>query len=393
MFTDKNEYGYFFPMLMGRGCVANLGEKIKTYGCTKLLVMCDKTLRELGAVDKVINSLDAAGLTYVIWDGVVPDAAMSTINECAAIARNEKINGIVSVGGGSAMDSAKAIDILMGQPGNIEDHTSNTPNNHEKKPGVPMFMIPTTSGTGSEVTPVAVVSDDNHFKFGIWPSLATPRLAVLDPEMTVGMPPSLTAATGMDAFAHAAESFTSGLTNLLSDNLAEQAMRLIIKWLPLAVADGTNLDAREGMQMGQLISGLAFNNSTTTIGHDIAHSLAYFHKVPHGEGCAFAIGETLEYYADVVPERVKAIGELFGLTFAPNATSAEIGKATCAAISEFKRKIKVRKISDRGITEADIKKIGSHYLTDNTGQFFSLKPMTEEAYVQVALAAYHNENA
>ncbi|MDR2529365.1 MAG: iron-containing alcohol dehydrogenase [Synergistaceae bacterium] len=388
MYTDKRVYSYFYPMMIGRGCVASLGEKVKEQGCERTIVLYDKPLKELGIVDRVLSSLKASNVQYVGWDGVQTDPSADSVNRAAEIARSEGVDGIVAIGGGSAIDTGKAVDVLIHNPGRAEDWFEVK----DVKPGVPSFMVSTTSGTASEVTVLAVISDADGKKRLMFPNAAAPRMAVLDPELTLGLPPALTSSTGMDAFSHAAESFTCNLANPLTDRMALDAIRLVAQWLPTAARDGGNLDAREGMQMAQLIAGLSFNNASTHAGHAIAHALGKARHVPHGVGCAFAVGEVLEFFAPDVPKKVREIGLLMGADIPENAAPEEIGRLTRETINAFKKKIHVPTVAERGVTKEQLALLGDDFMLEG-GKKYTLREMTASAYIALATTALDNEAA
>ena len=275
-------------VLFGEHAADQVGEKTRALGCSKVLCVYDKGVEDAGIVGPVIENLERAGLKVVRYGGVLPDPPDPMVDECGALARKEQVDGVVGVGGGSTLDTAKAVNVLLGNPGSILDYYFR-PGAPGHKPGKKLVLIPTTSGTASEVTSVSVITNTkNNTKGGVKGEATVATLAIVDPLLTLGMPPAITAATGMDTFAHALEAYTSGVRNIMSDVLAEKSIELVARYLPTAVKNGFDIEARTNMSFACMIAGMSFADATPHFGHAFGHTLGAAHHVPHGIGCAIA---------------------------------------------------------------------------------------------------------
>ncbi len=338
-------------ILFGEGVANQTGETLKQYGVGKVLFVYDQGLKAAGITDKIIKNIKDNNIGVVEFDDVKPDPPSATVDAAGNLARKENVDAVLGIGGGSAMDTAKAVNVLLGNPGSIKDYLTGAP----QKPGKLIFAMPTTAGTGSEVTNVAVVSNIKEgLKQGINHVNCVPKLAIIDPELTYGLPPSLTAAGGMDAFSHAIESYTGGFTNPMSDLLSLEAISLITKYLPVAVKDGSNTEARSKLSFASTIAGMAFNDAPVHLGHALAHAMGAVHHVPHGIGCGLALPIAMEFAAGFAPERVRGVGKAMGLEIPADAANEEIGKAVADAIRNINKETGMPEISALGFNEDDL---------------------------------------
>jgi len=379
-------YGIFVPAIMGSGSALRTGLKVRELGCKKVLVVYDKGLKTVGVADKIVENIQNAGINTVCFDGVLPDPPDTMIEEAAEIAHQEKIDGIVAIGGGSALDTAKGINVLMNNTPPIRKYFG-VQNNLQ--PGVPMVFIPTTSGTGSEVTNMTVVSCTS---LGKKDSVVSPvcvgTLAILDPDLTLGLPPKMTAATGVDALAHAVESMTGGQANPISDALAREAIRSIAKWLPIAYHDGSNLEAREEMILASMYAGMAFTNALVHLGHSIGHTLgAHFH-IPHGIACAVALPEVIEYAALTEYKKVRMICECLEVGVPKNSSPEEIGATARKALRALIKSLDIPNIEELGIPLEAALKVAP-LVTADTG--FAIAPyrITAAKVAEMIKSAYN----
>lgn len=356
------------PVLFGPGAALRTGLKVRQLGVQKVLCVYDQGIKDAGIAGKVVDNLKAAGLQVVSFDGVKEDPPDTMINEAAAIAAGAQVDAVVGVGGGSAMDTAKAINVLLTNPPPISLYYAGSGKPHQ--PGKPLVLIPTTAGTGSEATNISVVSDtQSHSKKGVLGPAALATLAIVDPELLLGLPPKITAATGMDAFAHAVEALTSEGMNPMSDILAEKAVALIVANLPQAVADGNDLKARSSMIFASLIAGIAFNDTMPHWGHAIAHTLGAKFQIPHGIGCAVALPATVEYVADAVPEKVRQAGLAMGLSLPQEMPPAVLGAAVAQAIRGLCRDVGIPGLKDYNVEEAALEHLAGAVLADDCAMF------------------------
>jgi alcohol dehydrogenase len=342
------------PFLFGAGAVAQLGEKLTAMGATKAIIITDKGVVAAGVVDKATASLKEIGFSYVIFDGCLPDAPDHSFFAAAKLAREEKIDAIVAVGGGSDIDTAKVVSTLIRKEKTLEEVKGPEGPPIPQDPDVKLILIPTTSGTGSEETFPAVLSDSKTgVKFGAFITGAS--LSIVDPELTLGLPPALTASTGMDTIAHSIEAYTTTQTkNPVSDQRALTALRLAAKWLPVAVKDGSNLEARTNMSLACTLAGMAFNDSMNNFGHGIAHAFGAKSHLAHGLGCALAEPAAVESFSETIPETIREIGEALGAVIPAEATPKEIGKITGDALRTLMKSVDIPSLEKLGFSREDV---------------------------------------
>ena len=278
----------------------------------RALVVTDKTLVALGLVDRVTTYLTKAGIEAHVFDAVEPDPSIQTVLQGAEMAQETRPDWIAGVGGGSPMDAAKAIWVLYERP-DLAPADINPFITLGLRQKARLVTVPTTSGTGAEVTWAIVLTDaQEQRKMGLGNRENAADLAVVDPEMAAGMPPSLTADTGLDALTHAVEGYTCTWHTDLSDGLCVKAARLIFEHLPRAVADGSDMEARERMHNAATCAGLGFGNAMASMAHSMGHVLGATFHIPHGRAVALCLPYTLEYAARQAPERLSDLAVLVG---------------------------------------------------------------------------------
>ena len=360
-------------VLFGEHASDQTGERVKMLGCSKVLCVYDQGVKDAGIVGPIIENLKKAGLEIVQFGGVLPDPPDTMVNECGELARKAKVDGIVGVGGGSTLDTAKAVNVMLGNPGPIENYYLG-PGAQGHKPGKPLVLVPTTAGTGSEITYVAVLTRTAlNMKNGVLGPATIASLAIVDPLLTLGLPPAITAATGMDTFAHALEAYTAAGQNMMSDMLSEKAIELTVHYLPRAVKKGSDVEARTNMSFACLIAGMAFTDAKTHFGHAFGHSLGSRHHIPHGTGCAIAQPGVIAIVADLMPKKVRRVGELMGLTLADNLSSAELGKRVSDRIAAFGKEIGVPTLRQLNIKESDLVPLAEGLMKDVCFSFMPIK--------------------
>ncbi|NLW48408.1 MAG: iron-containing alcohol dehydrogenase [Firmicutes bacterium] len=376
-------YAQTCPIIYGVGTIGVLGEEVKKLGCTKVMVVSDANVSQLKIYAKGKQSLLDAGLKIIEFTKVIPDPTDSIINEGGEIARAEKIDGIVAIGGGSPMDAAKGINVLVNNPGQVNQYFGNP----FYTPGVPVIMVVTTAGTGSESTSIGVITDTvNNVKNSV---LVNATLGILDPEATLDVPPEMTAATGMDAFAHAAEAITAKVPNPKSEALSVEAIKKVVANLPLAMDDGTNIKARGDLLVASNFAGIAFNDALVHLGHAIAHSAGAKFHVTHGVFCALALPEVMKYAATVDGEKVKIVGEAMGISFSGRESAKEIGTMVAEAIRDFLKKINIKSVKALGISRNDFIAITPMIFQDACYNFVP-REVTKEEVEAILGAIYDN---
>ena len=273
---------YFLPTrnVFGEGSVQEAGSLAKTLNVKKILIVTDAFLAGSGMADRVAEIYRQAGIGVHIFEGAEPNPTDKNVAEGIKSYRENDCNGIVSLGGGSSHDCAKGIGLIAANGGNIRDFEGVDKSVNDM---IPLMAINTTAGTASEVTRFCIITDTaRKVKMAIVDWRVTPQISINDPELMVGMPPSLTAATGMDALTHAIEAYVSTMANPLTDAAALKAIKMITQYLPKAVANGEYMKARDNMAYAQYLAGIAFNNASLGYVHAMAHQLGGFYNLPHG---------------------------------------------------------------------------------------------------------------
>ena len=348
VYKQFTTFKVFIPSYMGCGCSKRIGITLATQGLKKAFIIYDKGTYNAGIIQPIIDNVANAGLDVNLFDGVQPDPPDDIIEAASDQCNGFGADVIVAIGGGSSIDSAKGVNVLVNNPKPLTSHIGLA---KTLKKGLPLVAVPTTSGTGSETTDVAVLSvmNENGRKDAIVSHACLATMTFLDPELTVGVPAKMTAATGMDAFAHATEAITSSMANPVSDELGGAAVRLITKWLPIAFDDGKNIEAREKMQLASYIAGAAFQQTNTQLGHGFGHAMGTFFHVMHGIGCTVCLPWVIARSAKYEPHKVRIITEAMGLDIPESASNDELGKAVKEAIIKLSKRVQIPNIKDLGI--------------------------------------------
>jgi alcohol dehydrogenase class IV len=339
-------------IVFGEGAIAGAGAIIKRHGGKRILLVVDPGFARGDSLKKVTDPLEKEGLSFVLFDAVEPEPRAGVADRCGELARKEKCDFVLGVGGGSAMDTAKAAAILATNEGRARDFQGL---NKVPKPGLPKGMVPTTAGTGSEVTFTAVfVNEEEKKKAGINSPFLYPEMSVLDPELTLGLPAAVTAATGMDALTHAIESFTSKAASPISEMFSVEAIRRIGKSLRQAVNHGSDLNARSNMLLGSLLAGFGLANAGVTAAHSLAYPLGGIFRVPHGVANALLLVPVMEYNVFSCPEKFAKIAEAMG----EKVEGLSVREAAILAVDLVQRLAKdlgvPQRLSDLGIPEPAI---------------------------------------
>lgn len=294
----------------GCGSIGSVGDEAKRLGAGKVLVITDPGLKKAGILDILGKVLESSGLQSEFFTGVEPDPKMEVVNESLAVAKKAKPDVIIGMGGGSSLDIAKATSVLLTNEGPVDKYFGME---LVPKPGVPLLLIPTTAGTGSEMTSISVLSDTkNNVKKGIVSEHMFAKAVLLDPELTLGLPPALTATTGMDALVHAIESYTGLHATPITDLLNRESIALVAGNLRTAFAIGSNKVARENMLYASCLSGMAFSNTQNGLIHAIALAIGGKFHLPHGLLTAFICPWVMEFNLLANPAKFIEIARLFG---------------------------------------------------------------------------------
>lgn len=368
-------YSQYAPVFFGNGAIEELPDKIKGFNASTVLCIYDRGVAGCGIGPRVVGIIRDAGLTAYAFEEVEPEPPDYQIDNIYNEYKDKGVDLVIGLGGGSCMDTAKGVAWMF----TFEKESIRPYLYHDSRwmwASFPLILIPTASGTGSEVSPVAVITDtSNNFKGGI---LVHTSLAVLDPELTKTAPPFITATSGMDAFSHAAESLTTKVPTPKSDVLAAHALKNIVKYLPVAMEDGGNMEAREALSVAANFAGMAFSDASVHLGHAMAETIGAVVHQPHGLCCALCIAPCMEYIGDYVPERIKMVADAMGIDYADIADDGTaIGLRVGDAIRDLLRTCNVPSFEDRGVTREQIMAL----VPDVVSNFHSAKcpvPLTEE---------------
>jgi len=348
--------------LVGPGAIKEAGTEIKNLGLKKALVITDKVLRSLGAVKKLTDVLETNGIEFAIYDEVQPNPTMKNCHDGLEKFNAENCDLIISLGGGSPQDCAKAVGILKTNGGKISDYEGIC---ISKKKAVPIVAINTTAGTASEVTINYVITDEErHIKMVMVDPNCLATMSVNDPELMVAKPAGLTAATGMDALTHAMEAYITAGAFRLSDTLALESIKLIGESLEDAVKDGSNIEARSKMAWASYIAGLSFSNAGLGIVHSMAHQLGSEYNLPHGVANAVLLPHVEEFNMDACGEKFRDIAEALGVSTGGMST-AEANNAAIDAIKSLSKRIGIPAgLAELGVKEEDFDKLADQALAD-----------------------------
>lgn len=361
-------------LLEGAGSVLELPEFIKNKGINKVLVVTDGGLMGLHLLDPMFEKLKDAGMEYVIYDGVQPNPTIPNIEECKNMYIENGCEGIIAFGGGSPMDCAKAAGARVVKPNQSVRSMRGYLKVLKKLP--PFFAVPTTAGTGSETTVAAVVTDpETHEKNAINDICLRPKYAVLDPALTVGLPPHITSTTGMDALTHAVEAYIGKSNTKSTIQYAEKATVLIHENLEKCYADGKDLEARGNMLKGSYLAGCAFTRAFVGYVHAIAHNLGGLYGTPHGLANAVILPYVLDWYGDAVYPQLARLADMIKITD-PSMSTEEKGKAFIAEVRRMNSAMNIPEKFDF-IKEEDMKTLVKRALKEGNPGYPVPKIMNE----------------
>ena len=353
-----NETSYF-----GRGARNNLATEIKSRGFHRVLLVTDKTLYESKLVDMVTRVLERNIIGYYMFDGVKPNPTVKNVQDGLLMANINNVDCIVAVGGGSVIDTAKAISVIMTNP-EFNDVVSLDGVADTKNKGLPLFALPTTSGTAAEVTINYVITDEARTKKMVCVDVHDiPQVAIIDPDLMDGMPQGLAAATGMDALTHAMEGYITKAGWLIPDMFHVNAMALIYKNLEKAANEKDKV-AVEKMAYAQYIAGMGFSNVGLGIVHSMAHSLGAYFDTPHGVANALLLPHVMKFNGKVCPELFRNMGNAFGLDMS-NTTDEQAVQKVVDAVAELSRKLNIpQTLKEIGIPEEMIPTLAKQAIND-----------------------------
>lgn len=372
-------FSYHLPTRIefGVGAVEKLAEELLSRQIKSVMLVTDVRLASSGLLSRFTTRLGANRINYDVFTRVEANPKDYNVEEGAQKAAFLKPECLVAIGGGSPIDCAKAISVLAPGGGHIREYEGQGKITVDV---LPLIAIPTTAGSGSEVTFSAVITDTReHYKFSIKDPKIAPQVAIVDPEMTVSMPPALTAATGMDALTHAIEAYTAKASEPLADALALYAVETIFSHLKTAVSDGRNMEARSGMLLGSVLAAMAFSHSDVAAVHCIAEALGGKYDLAHGVCNAVVLPAIMEYNMDFCTEKYARIARAMGFSYRNTRSGAQ---KVVAAVKKLASDLNLPEFNELGVKKADFDELAGNSAA-NGSNADNPRPMGKEDYLKI----------
>ncbi|GAB6562726.1 MULTISPECIES: iron-containing alcohol dehydrogenase [Bacillus] len=358
---EVSEFRMPKSVLYGRNSLEKLGEQSKKLG-KRAFIVTDTIMEKLGYVEKCMQQLNKKGITVSTYNKVDAEPTNIHVLEALSLCKEEKCDFIIGIGGGSCIDAAKAVAVLYTNGGEVEDYVQKDIE-IENNP-LPLIAIPTTSGTGSEVTSVAVITNKKtDVKMMMKHPSFIPKVAIIDPVLTSSLPPQITAATGIDALCHAIEAYISKVSQPLTDVLALSAIESIMKYLRIAYEDGRNMEAREAMMIASLQAGIAFSNASVTLVHGMSRPVGALFHVPHGISNAILLPTVLEFTKTSAIKRLAKIGRSLNKDLYSN-SDEEVADYTLGEIKKLCFDLRIPNLKEYGIDEIEFENAISKMASD-----------------------------
>lgn len=363
----------------GIRAVEKLPEIIKGHNMKKIMVVYDQGVKAAGIAEKVLEQLKKAEVDVTIFDKVIPNPTNEIVEEGAVLAKATGVEAFVAVGGGSSIDMAKAINVLMTNPGRISEYGGI---GMVKNAVLPLIAIPTTAGTSSEITNVsALIDTEKVVKYVVIDNKIVPSDVIVDPEFTKTMPASVTAATGMDAITHAVESYISNMATPLTEYNSLKGLQMIHKNLARVVKDGADMEAREQMMLGCIITGYAFSNANLGLVHGIAHTLSAHFQLAHGMANATVLPYVMEFNAESCPRKMVDLAKAIDLP-----VTGDIERDKYLISEELLKLIKelgIKTLSEQGIEKKDFEMLAEDVLKEPVLGFNPRQNVTKEQVIDI----------
>ena len=362
---------FSFPntIYFGAGAIDNLPEYVQTTGIKKPLLVTDPGMLDTDVFPKVDTILKDAGIEFSIFSQVNPNPLDSDIEKAVAVFKSGECDGLIGLGGGSALDAAKVVQVIAAHGGSVNDYDISTGGNQNiKGPLAPMIAIPTTAGTGSEVGSCSVITSvEQGRKFLVCSPLLRPAIALLDPELTVGLPASLTAGTGMDAFTHCVEALAVKDFHPMCDAIALKGIEYIAQYLEIAVKEPDNIEARGYMQLAAMMGAVAFQKDLGAA-HSLSHALSAVSHVPHGLANAICIAPVMKFNKENCLKEYAKVAACFGINTFGMSDEKAADKAI-KAVSDLNKRIGIpEKLSQVGVKEEHLEELTSKAFLDGCHQ-------------------------
>ncbi len=365
MTNTISQFSFPNTIYFGAGAIDNLPGYIQDTGFKKPLVVTDPGMLNTDVFPKVEAVLKAGNVDYAVFSDVNPNPLDSDIDKAVAVFKAENCDGLIGLGGGSALDAAKVVQVLAAHGGRVNDYDIATGGNANiTGPLAPCIAIPTTAGTGSEVGSCSVITSvEQGRKFLVCSPLLRPAIALLDPELTIGLPASLTAGTGMDAFTHCVEALAVKDFNPMCDAIAIKGIQYIAQYLETAVKEPENIEARGYMQLAAMMGAVAFMKDLGAA-HSLSHSLSAVSHVPHGLANAICVGAVMEFNKETCLDEYAQVAAAFGInTF--DITKEEAADKVIEAVADLNKRIGIpTKLSEAGVKESDLEELADKAFLD-----------------------------
>lgn len=367
-------------LLEGEGSLEKLPLLIKSKGLKSVLVVTDSVIPSLGLMDGLLKGLGEEGIDFVIYDKTVPNPTIDNIEEAHVMYIENNCSGIIAFGGGSPMDCAKGLGARVARPNKSISRMKGVLGVLKRLP--PLFAVPTTAGTGSETTLAAVITDSRtHEKYAINDTSLIPHYAVLDPLLTLKLPPHITSTTGMDALTHAVEAYIGKSNTRQTKQCAHEAVKLIFDNIYEAYSNGTNITARKNMQKAAFLAGLAFTRAYVGYVHAVAHTLGGFYSMPHGLANAIILPYILEYFGSTAHKPLAELADVAGIG-SPEDTDAQKAIKFIEAIKNLNKSMNIpEKIS--GIVDSDIPLMAKRALSEGNPLYPVPRIMSKEDMLNI----------
>jgi len=381
-------------IIFGGGSSLRAGEVLTEFGCKKVMCIYDKGIKSLGLADPIIKAINDAGIEVISYAGVLPDPPDYTVEEAAELAKKEKVDGLVAIGGGSSIDTAKAANVLIKNDDKIlNEYDMNffTANNW----GLPLVTIPTTAGTGSEVSGGAIITNTKTGqeakvgqKMSLFEKATTAVYALVDPDLMLGLPRRITVSTALDALCHCVEASTTEFSTLFLDPLCYQGIALIKENLPKVLENPKDEDARGKISLAAMIGGFVAGNAYAQLAHGIGQGLQGVFHMEHGTGCAVGLQMAVESVAEAFPDKVKMIGQSMGVDV-KNLPPKEAAAMVSKEIGEFLKFVGTPTLKEMGIEKSKLES-AIPYITTEAAYIFSYIHPEGEEIMEYLLRVYES---
>ncbi|MBQ7469358.1 MAG: iron-containing alcohol dehydrogenase [Pseudobutyrivibrio sp.] len=380
-------YSFFVHtnLTFGKDAVQALPKIVEREGLKRVMVIYDAGVKAAGIAKKVLQELNKlSGLTVTVFDGVEPNPSNELVEKIYGIAKAEEVQGFVAIGGGSSIDSAKAVNVLMTNEGPIGQYGGIGMINNTV---LPLIAIPTTAGTSSEITNVTALTDTKAVcKYVVIDNKITPKYVIADPEFTRTMPKSVTAATGMDAITHAVESYISNMSNPLTKYNSLQGLKIFHRNLKKAVENGDDMEAREQMMLGCIITGFGFSNANLGFVHGIAHTLSAHFGLPHGMANACVLPYVMAYNAPCCKAEMIELAKAIDIPMTGNEDEDIL--ALSKELLNMTKALGIKTLSEQGIKESDFDMLAEDVLKEPVLNFNPRQGITKDDIISILKQAY-----